>query len=310
MAKKLDADERAHFEGVLSLLLTPFKEDGAVDWNAYETYVDWQLQWDPTGFFAVCGSSEMKWLSLDERLELARKAVHGAAGKPVVATANLEPDLGAHGDELTRMIDTGISAAVLVPPPGLGEDPAALQSYYARLIEASSIPVFLYEWPLVQPYLLDPTIYGELVRNHGLAGIKDTTCTLEGIRAKIQVAPDALVFQANTPYLVESIDEGARGIMAITSAACADIVIDFWQSMKSGNREEALALHRELVILDAILCMGYPATAKYIAKLRGLPIDVHRRWPIAFPKQVAKAIEVWYGAFAHRDRQRQKGIAL
>lgn len=281
----------------MSLLLTPFEADGTIDWYAYDTYVDWQLQWEPTGFFAVCGSSEMKWLTLDERLELARRAVKGANGKVVVATANLGDDLSAHPDEMAKMIDTGISAVVLVPPPGLGKDPTSLKAYYARLVELSSVPVFLYEWPLVDPYLLDASIYGELVRECSLAGIKDTTCTLAGITAKIEAAPEALVYQANTPYLVDSIRAGARGIMAVTSAACADLVISFWNSMRQGDDAAISHYHRELVTLDAVLRFGYPATAKHLAKLRGLPFETHCRWPISFLPEAAKAIEIWYAGY-------------
>lgn len=286
--------DNARFEGVMSLLLTPFHEDLSIDWTAYEKYVEWQLRWDPHGFFAVCGTSEMKWLTLPERLKLARLAVKHAGNKPVVATANLEPDISEHQDEIAQMIETGVSGIVLVPPPGLGEDPPALEDYYARLIEAATVPVFLYEWPQVQPYLLDPEIFGRLVTTHGLAGIKDTTCTLEGVRAKIEAAPGAIVYQANMPYLLDAVRAGARGIMAVTTAACADLALAFWKSATEGDDTQAERYHYQLVTLDAVQRFGYPATAKYLAGLRGVDIGVACRWPIPFPKEAAKAMDLWY----------------
>ena len=99
-------------------------------------------------------------------------------------------------------------------------------------------------------------------------GIKDTTCTLEGIQAKIDAAPESIIYQANTPYLLDAVDLGARGTMAITSTAAADISVKFWEAMPD-QREDAVAYHRQLVLLDAILRFGYPATAKYLAQLRG-----------------------------------------
>lgn len=81
------------FVGVFSLLLTPFNEDETIDWNAYRKYVEWHLSMDPQGLFAVCGTSEMKWLTLEERLKLAKIAVEISNGKPVVATANVEKKL-------------------------------------------------------------------------------------------------------------------------------------------------------------------------------------------------------------------------
>lgn len=294
MSKNRNATERARFEGIMALLLTPFHDDLSIDWKAYEKYVDWQLQWDPHGFFAVCGSSEMKWLTLPERLELARLAVKHAGEKPVVATANLGPDMEQHADEVAQMVETGVSGVVLVPQPGLGHDPVALQEYYARLIDSSPVPVFLYEWPQVDPYLLDATIFASLVENHGLMGIKDTTCTPEGIKAKIDAAPDGIVYQANMPYLLDSVKEGARGMMAVTTAACADLAVAFWNCAMRGDYSAAERYHYQLVTLDAVQRYGYPATAKYLAGLRGVEIGTACRWPIPFPKEAAKAIELWY----------------
>lgn len=282
----------------MALLLTPFDENRSIDWTTYDAYLDWQLQAEPTGFFAVCGSSEMKWLTLEERLELARRAVKRAGDKPVLATANLEPDRSKHADEIKKMVDTGVAGIVLVPPNGLGKDSAKLKAYYEELIVTSPLPTFLYEWPLVSPYLLDADIYGDLVTNCRLAGIKDTTCTVEGITAKITSAPEGLVYQANTPYLIESLRAGARGIMAVTSAACADLVVAFWNSFQSGDEETAKHYHQLLVALDAVLRFGYPATAKHLAALRGMPMSTTTRWPIEFVPEAAKAVEVWYEMYS------------
>lgn len=282
------------FEGIMALLLTPFHDDLSIDWSAYEKYLDWQLHWEPHGLFAVCGTSEMKWLSLEERLELARLAVKHAGDRTVVATANLGSDLTQHANEVAQMIETGVSGVVLVPPPGLGKDPKALQEYYAGLIESASVPVFLYEWPQSDPYLLDPAIYATLVEQHGLMGIKDTTCTLDGIKAKIDVAPQAIVYQANMPYLLDAVKAGARGMMAVTTAACADLALSFWRNAEQGEYAAAERDHFQLVTLDAVQRYGYPATAKYLAGLRGVDISPVTRWPIPFPKEAAKAVELWY----------------
>jgi 4-hydroxy-tetrahydrodipicolinate synthase len=280
------------FEGVFSLLLTPFHTDGAIDWGAYEHYVDWQLSHSPQGLFAVCGSSEMKWLTLEERVALARQAVVRAQDTPVVATANLALDRSTHLDEVRRMVDTGVAGVVLVPPDGLGHHPDRLYEHLAILADAAGCPVFLYEWPQVSPYLIAPDLFAALVEHHGVVAIKDTTCTREGIRAKIEAAPTAIVYQANTPYLPEAVAMGARGIMAITSAAAGDRVVRYWRATMQDNNEDA-DLHRQLVFLDAVLRFGYPATAKYLAQQQGIPMEIHCRWPAPLAAEAYRAVDVW-----------------
>ena len=110
------------FEGVFALLLTPFQTDGTIDWGCFDRYVDWQVSHQPQGIFSVCGSGEMHWLTLDERLALAARTVERSEGIPVLATANLQPKRAGHGEEVARMAATGVAGVVLVPPEGLGAD--------------------------------------------------------------------------------------------------------------------------------------------------------------------------------------------
>ena len=278
--------------GVFALLLTPFTDAGEIDWEIYARYVDWQISQQPAGLFAVCGTSEMKWLTFAERLELARRTVARAGTMPVVATANLDPDPSKHRDEIRQMEDTGVAGIVLVPPSGMARDRNAFHDYLLSHIEAASCPVILYEWPQVEDYFISPDLFGELAAVGGLAGIKDTTCTREGIAAKQHVAGNAIVFQANTAYLLDALELGVQGIMAITSSARCDLVVRVWNGFRA-HAPETRALHRELVFLDALLKQGHPATAKYLVSLQGIPMPTRTRWPQQLSDELRKALTIW-----------------
>ncbi|MDF2649606.1 MAG: dihydrodipicolinate synthase family protein [Paenibacillus sp.] len=288
-------------QGVFSLLLTPLGHNGEVDWSRYEQHVDWQLSMKPNGLFAVCGTSEMHCLSLEERIQLARMAVRRAGDTPVAATVNLNDNLETHLSEMKRMAETGIAAAVLVPPDGMGQDQSRLLEYYAEMAAASSIPVLLYEWPNRRNHLMDAETYKELVWKHGISGVKDTTCTLEGIGSKIKAAPESVVYQANMTYMLEAIELGARGIMAIVSAAAADLVIDLWQSAGT-DESRAKELHVKLVFLNALLSGTHPMSTKYLAALRGSTMELYcRSHKTPLRADYKKALEVFHNwAFPSR----------
>ncbi|MDF2723246.1 MAG: dihydrodipicolinate synthase family protein [Paenibacillus sp.] len=291
------AVDREKFKGVFALLLTPFQNNLEIDWNAYDAYVEWQLQSGAGGLFAVCGSSEMKWLTLEERLALARRAVKRANSTPVVATANLELDSHQQEEELRRMCDTGVSGVVLVPPETFQDDPDRLREHLARLASRASCPVMLYELP---PTRIDPAMYADLTANDGFFGIKDTTCTIDGIKAKIDASPDSIVYQANTPLLPEAIAAGAGGIMSTISTAAAKLTTLYFESAVN-RRGDAASLHRELVFLDGMLKPAFPATAKYVAELAGLPIGAHyTRRPAELRAMHMKALQVWYDSVQSR----------
>lgn len=287
---------KKQFSGVYALLLTPFMRNKEIDWEIYEQYVDWQLSNQPQGLFAVCGSSEMEQLTPDERYELARRAVRRANKIPVLATGNVSAIIEEHEVEILRMAETGVAGIVLIPPGNLGEDQTKLEEYFAKLADISPVPLFLYECPLAAPRHIDSQVYKRLVELHGIVGIKDTTCTNEGINAKITGAPGGLVFQANTPYMADALLHGAAGVMSTTTSAAVDIVLELWESVRSDDAVKTADVHELLVFLDGVLGKGYPVTAKHLVSLRGVPMLTESRKGKSMNASAAKGIEIWLKA--------------
>lgn len=287
-------------EGVVSLMLTPFNPDGGIDWGAYAHYTEWQAAKHPSGLFAVCGSSEMKWLTSQERIALVKETVKYAGDVPVVATANLEPDISQHADEIKRVVDAGASAVVLVPPPLVSADVNRYRDYLVSISEKAPCPILVYEWPQVDNYLMDAELFASLAENQVITGIKDTTCTIEGIASKQSVAHDVTIFQANTPYLIDALDSGVRGIMAITSTAHAELVLAFWDAYQNCS-DIVHDLHRELIFMDMLLRLAYPATAKYMLKLQGQDFSTYTRWDVKLVPEACKAIDVWHQHLAEKS---------
>ena len=58
---------------IFTTMITPYKADGSVDYETAEKWVDWYYAKGLTGIFAVCQSSEIFFLTLEERVELNRR---------------------------------------------------------------------------------------------------------------------------------------------------------------------------------------------------------------------------------------------
>ena len=97
-----------HFPGgEWPTMLTPFR-DGAVDYPALEALVEWYIAHGVSGLFAVCQSSEMFFLSLEERVGIARFVNEKAAGRvPVIASGHISDSFEDQVHELTAMTGTG-----------------------------------------------------------------------------------------------------------------------------------------------------------------------------------------------------------
>lgn len=256
--------------GVFSLLLTPFNEDRSVNYETYKKYVEWQARQGAQHLFACCGSSEMTTLTLDERIKLAALAVEHANGIPIIATANLEPTWHGQIEEIKRMEQTGVDGLVFVTK-GYCDNNDRLYTYISELSELTELPIVLYEFPGMHPHLMAAEVYGKLAKEGRIVGIKDTTCRMELIKEKIDVAGDTAILQANIPYLMESYEAGAKGVVATPTSCGAYLFAKMYDEFFVQNDREAANLtHQQICLLDNAIGEGFCASAKYLVSLCGI----------------------------------------
>lgn len=286
------------FGGVYSLLLTPYKDDLSIDYDLYGEYVQWQVAQGAHHLFSVCGSSEMTTLSLDERVKCAETAVKNSCGHKVIATANLEPAWEMQLEEIKRIEDTGVDAIVFVTK-SYGNDDPRMVGYIGELASHATKPVLVYEFPGYPNNKMSGAAYGQLVSDGAIKGIKDTTCLMEGgICDKLAVQGDSCVLQANIPYLLESYEAGARGVIATPSTCGVTILRKMWDCFADGDTDGARQYHADVCSLSDVIDCGFCASAKYLVSLRGLPFNPVTREHAEkrISPQGYKNLRVWHEA--------------
>lgn len=281
------------YSGVYSLLLTPFNWDRSIDYKAYEEYVAWQAAFKPQHLFAVCGSSEMTTLTQDERVTCAGLAVKNSNGVPVYVTGNLEDNFNDQIEEIKRLEQQGISGLVFVTK-GLCDKPAELHDYLLDLASRTELPVILYEFPGLQPHLMDPETYGKLAATGKIHGIKDTTCKMPTIEAKIAVQGDSNVLQANIPFLYDSYVKGARGVIATPTTCGTGLFVKMWDEFTKGDLEAARKTHQQIILLDNAIDSGFMASAKYLVNLQGVKMNWFTRCGHNLGEARLRSIEVFH----------------
>ena len=101
--------------GIYPVMITPFTADNQIDYEAVDRIVEFYAQGGCQGVFAVCQSSEMFWLSEDEREKLAARVVKASAGRMcVVASGHISERMEDQIRELRRVAATGVNAVVMI----------------------------------------------------------------------------------------------------------------------------------------------------------------------------------------------------
>jgi 4-hydroxy-tetrahydrodipicolinate synthase len=269
-------------KGVWPTMVTPFTNTGKVDYAALEQLIEWYIDHGVHGLFAVCQSSEMFYLTLEERVSIARFVTNQAAGRvPVIASGHTSELFEEQVEELQRIAETGVQALVLVSNR-LASSNESDEIWFERVLQlidrVADVPMGIYECPYPYKRLLSPQLLKQCADTGRFAFLKDTSCDLQQIAAKIEAVKGSSLqlFNANSATLLASLRMGASGFSGVMANFHPDI---FVRLTENWNEEPIIADRLQSFVGAASLIelQMYPINAKYHLSKRGLPISLHCR---------------------------------
>jgi 4-hydroxy-tetrahydrodipicolinate synthase len=270
-------------DGIVPVMLTPFTEDDMIDNAALDRLVEWYLAHGSDALFAVCQSSEMQFLTLKERVTLARSVCELTAGRvPVVASGHVSESLNDQATELLAMAESGIDGLVLVSnrldPEGLGSEVFLGNLKHLLSILPPDMPLGLYECPApFRRLLTDDEL--KFCRDTGrFAVLKDVACDLDIVKRRAELvkgSPLAIV-NANAAIALEAMRAGSKGFAGVMTNFHPDLYA--WLYRHSDEKTQLVAeLATFLALAANVEPLGYPRMAKIYHQSLGVFISDHTR---------------------------------
>lgn len=133
--------------GSIPALVTPMREDGAIDWQTYRDLIDWHIQSGTDAIVVMGSTGESATVSMDEHYKLISVAVDHAQGRmPIIAGTGANST--SEAIELTRFARTaGANAALSVAPYYNKPTQDGLFAHFKAIAESVDIPLILYNVP-------------------------------------------------------------------------------------------------------------------------------------------------------------------
>lgn len=263
--------------GVWPVMLTAFTQNKQIDWDGIDRLTDWYIDSGVAGLFAVCGSSEMRELTAEERLALAERVVKRTNGRvPVLATGTFGGNTEEQAEFVKKIAGTGVAAVVCLVNELAGQDQTdeIWKANAEKLLEKTGeIPLGLYECPMPYHRLLSPQLLAWIASTNRFFWLKETSEQLDLIEKKIAVVKDTPLryYNANTVTLLSSLRLGAHGFSGIAANFCPDLFVWLCRHFKE-HPQTTERLQRFLSISGALKGHQYPASAKQFLVLSGMSI--------------------------------------
>ena len=277
--------------GLGTALITPFKEDGSVDFDALRRLLDIQLA-GGVDYIVVLGTTgEAVTMSEAERHAVRRIILDYAAGKlPLV--------LGVGGNNTAAVCETlrtddltGFSAILSVCPYYNKPSQEGLFRHFCAVAEASPLPVILYNVPGRTGVNLLPETVMRIFHAapQRILGVKEASGNLEQIKHLIDLAKDTslLVISGDDGITAEIMQAGGAGLISVLSNAYPK------QAGRIVHEADA-ALQAELAPLIALLFKeGNPAGIKTVLAQQGVIKNVLRLPLVPNSEAVQSAINTF-----------------
>lgn len=266
---------RSFNRGVYPVMLTPFTEDDQVDYESLGRLVDWYIEKGVDGLFADCQSSEMFFLSLEERVKIGEFVKKHADGRvPVVTSGHISDSLEDQAKELTAIAGTGADAVILLTNRLAKEnesDEVWLENL-KKLLEMipKDVPLGFYECPYPYKRIISPELLKWCADTGRFYFIKDTSCDIENMKAKLEVikGTNLKLFNANTSTLLETLELGASGYSGVMANFHPELYVKLCNIYKE-NPSKARKIADFLTVASLIERQVYPVNAKFYQKSIG-----------------------------------------
>lgn len=263
--------------GVYPTMVTPYRKNGEIDYCAVEALVEWYWKRGCDGIFAVCQSSEILFLSLEERVRLTRTVIAKAKAlaaqdrsrKPmqIVASGHISDRFDDQVKELNAIAAEGPDALILISNrmdiPNTSDEAwiADAERLIAHL--PAEMPLGIYECPKPYKRLLSERMIKWCAGSGRFYFVKDTCCDADMIRRRLEwcKGSNLKLFNANAQTLLETVKDGCYGYCGVM----ANFHPDLYTRLLKGdlNSRAASVLQDFLGLAATVENLTYPCCAKY-----------------------------------------------
>jgi 4-hydroxy-tetrahydrodipicolinate synthase len=278
---------------MFTALPTPMLTDGALDADALERLVDYQIINGAAGLLPLGGTGEGASLGIALRRRVVEVTVSAAAGRVPVLASVLDAGFGGAIDSANVYHDAGASGLMVIPPYYAHPDQAAVQRYFRALVKELRLPIVLYDNPYRTRITISPETIAAMAEERLIVGIKASNTDLYHFdNIAMRVSDEFGLLSGHDTVYVEQVLLGAKG--NILGSTC--LMPQYWNVIQSqiddGKIADAVAAQRRLYpFLDALFAEEFPTGVRVAFEILGLPIGKSIAPIGALSKEASRRLE-------------------
>lgn len=271
------------WEGAITALITPFDDEGKIDFEALDKLIERQIEQGIEGIVPCGSTGEAITMTLDERCAVIERTVK-TVNKRIPVIAGTGGSATAEVVEATkRAKELGADGALINTPAYNKPQQSGLYLHYAEVAKAApDMPVMLYNIPGRTAVLMEAATIERLCNDFPkvFVAYKDATANLKQTEELIRKT-SLTVLSGDDGLTVPMISIGGKGIVSVAGNLIPKQIRELSDHARNGRMREAIELNHKITpVVEACFIESNPVPAKFGASMLGL-CKPHARLPLA-----------------------------
>ncbi len=253
-------------------LVTPFCEDGSVNYDALEKLLEFQIENGTDAVFICVTTGQSPTLTHEEHTEVIRFAVKKVNHRvPVIAGTGSNDT--AYAVELSQAAqEDGADGLLMVTPYYNKASQSGLVKHFTYVADRVSLPILLYNVPSRTGCNIKPETYQALSQHPNILGVKEANGDISSVAKTIALCGDDFyVYSGNDDQTLPMMALGGKGVVSVFANILPREMHNICKEYLEGDKEKSRREFLHYVeLMDALFMDINPIPVKEAMNRMGL----------------------------------------
>lgn len=263
-----------NFGQLLTAMVTPFDQNGEIDFNATRNLVDYLIENGTDGIVVAGTTGESPTLTSEEKVALFQFVVDVVNGRVPVIAGTGSNNTRASISLTKQAEEAGVDGIMLVAPYYNKPSQEGMYQHFKAIAESVSLPIMIYNIPGRCVVNISVETIVRLSQLPNIVAVKEASGNLDAMAEIISQTPsDFSLYSGDDGLALPVLAIGGTGVVSVASHVIGNEMKEMIHQFKNGQVQEAASAHRRLLpIMKALFTAPNPAPVKAALNINGVNV--------------------------------------
>jgi len=266
-------------KGVYTAVITPFKEDESIDWDALKALVEFQIENKVAGVVPCGTTGESPTLSDEERKQVIEKVIEWVDKRCEVMAGTGSNNTKHAVENSIHAEKAGATSCLVVNPYYNKPTQEGLYLHFKAVADAVKIPIVVYNIKGRTGVNVETPILMRLIKDcDNIKAVKEASGDLNQMKNVIAQAPEGFsILSGDDGITLDLIKEGGHGVVSVAANLIPDKMVAMVNNALEGKFDEASTLNKEMdAFFEGEFIETNPLPIKAGVAMKGMCKEIYR----------------------------------